>query len=195
MSPSFNTPDSNDERVIKALQKPDNELTGRCVVSAKTDVRTGFHPLWARPCWLETRLQLRHPLTCPGGRTMGPHVTHIPLCSTAAMTLTFINKPDVLFVCWSESLYRAGRLLRGCTVVALPVQTVEHDLWGRRAGEIRQSSLKDGLLGGWGGGGHVWTPRVESRWWLEGNMLVVHLLLEIFDWCYVLYCWWMSAGL
>lgn len=48
------------------------------------------------------------------------------------LTLTFIDKPDVLLMSWSESLRKVGRLVCGGRVVTPPVQAIEDDLrgWG-----------------------------------------------------------------
>lgn len=48
------------------------------------------------------------------------------------LTLTFVNKPDVLLMSWSESFCKVGRLMCGGGVVTLPVQAIEDDLrgWG-----------------------------------------------------------------
>lgn len=93
----------------------------------------------ARPCFHPRNLRPHK----PERRPLRPRISPI--------TLTFINKSDILFVCRSESLRWAGGLLCGRTVVTLPIQTIEHDLWGWRAAESGQSHLKNSSLGdlGW----------------------------------------------
>ncbi len=97
--------------------------------------------LWSLVCGLLGHLRA-------GVTESGLDLCFIHSCSEC-VTLTFIHKSDVLLMCGSESLRWAAALLCGGTVVALPVQTVEHNLWGRRAGEIRQRNLRIWRWGAW----------------------------------------------
>lgn len=63
------------------------------------------------------------------------YLTHIA-------TLTFIDKSDILLVCRSESLCWALGLLRGSTVVAFPVETIEHNLWRWSAAEKTRADIR-----------------------------------------------------
>ena len=99
-------------------------------------------------------------------------MTYIPSFIDPAVTLTFVHKSDVLFMCGSEPLCWAGAFLCGCTVVALPVQAVEDNLWGRRAGEI---TVNQRMLA-WGEWGSLQQNTTELNLTMKEK-----IMLQIFD--------------